>query len=161
MRDPINMIMSIPFLIRSKSTVPVSQRLNDWIIERTKHIKHEVVSYEFNDSFEELKRTYTETGVIIVNDLHGDKTIYGDRRVNALARVWHDYHHVMLDTPFDQLGETRTAFSQIAELPDDWHFERMLVLCDIIGQTTYHSVHGCFVDDQRKFTAALMTTGRI
>lgn len=146
--------------IRLKNTIPFSQRLNDWILERVKTINYKE-SNEDLGSFEDLKTRYKKDGYLTINNSFCENNIFGSKEVNIAFRAWHDLIHIELNEGFEYMQETRVAFKQIAELPEDWKEEKLLILSEIIGQAAYHEKTNSFVDNQRLFTSNLMQSGTI
>lgn len=141
-------------------TAPFSQRLNDFIINRVKSINYVAGSFKEMD-FEELKRLYLEKGKLYISRDNCQNTIFGSPEVNIMFRAWHDQVHIDANEGFEYMQETRVAFLQAAELPEDWHFEKMLILAEVVGQAAYHEKTGGFVPDQIQFTKDLLLTGKI
>lgn len=150
----------IGHLKRFKKSVPFSRRLNEWIVNRTKDIKFVAGNFEEVD-FETFKNESIANGFMKISNTNCEGTIFGDANINVLFRVWHDAIHIELNEDFDYMSEARVCFKQIAELPEDWHFEKQLLQIEIIGQASYHAKTGNFVDDQRAFTIKVLETGII
>lgn len=134
-----------------------SERLNDWIIERTKNIEFFIDNSMTNpmdkqeteaDVYERLRNYYLDNKVIISSDNYCEDTIYGYPEINILFRVWHDQVHFENNFDFSLLGESLTAFEQIKELPEDWFYEKLLILAEVIGQAAYYLNTGKFTDQQ-------------
>lgn len=138
----------------------VSKRLNDWIRDRVMDI-HYFIDDDAPETYNELKRRFVEIGAIPVSDKFCDNTMFGDPVINVMFRVWHDHHHIKGDFDFTQDGEIKTAFAQIAELPEDWWKEKFMILCDIVGQGSYFCTHNDFPVNQNEFLHGLITTGKI
>jgi hypothetical protein len=116
---------------------------------------------ELTSSFEAVKEHYNKYGVIPVDGDNCENNIFGDRNTNIMFRAWHDLMHISLDEDFSPMAELRVAFAQAAQLPDDWMYEKLLILSEVGGQVAYHDKHGDFIEDQREFTKKLFTTGII
>lgn len=145
--------------IRLKRSVPFSKRLNEWIKERVKDVS--IIETEDQMPLDELEAFYKTHGVLYINNQFCDNTIFGDPATNIMFRAWHDLIHIELGEGFDYMQEARVAFKQIAELPEDWREEKLLILSEIIGQAAHHEKYDKFVDDQRMFTVNLLETGNI
>lgn len=149
--------------------IPFSERLNEWIKDWfSKHMKcfHFVDTDDFDESdiegtFKKHKQRWEREGVIHIWTGASDKTIFGDAGINIYFRAWHDYLHLKHDLGYDFIGETAVAQIQMAMLPKEWHFERMLVNSEVVGQALYFMKHGKFIEDQRKFTITFLETGQI
>lgn len=143
-----------------KPTEPFSQRLNDWIKNRTENIMF--VSGNFPEvDFKTFKSQTANDGYMKISNEFCENTIFGDVETNVAFRAWHDSIHLELNEGFDYMEEARVAFKQIAELPQDWEFERQLILIEIIGQAAYHNKTGNFVPNQRLFTIECLENGKI
>lgn len=152
------------YLIRNnyllKKTVPFSSRLNEWIAnwyDRNKvffrFTKHDDFDPEdIEGTFQRHKKRFEESGVISIWTGASEGTIFGDPTINHKFRAWHDYIHLTHNLGYDFIGESITANVQASQLPNDWLFERELVLCEVVGQAQYNMMTGEFVEDQRQFT---------
>ena len=140
---------------RLKPNIPFSARLNEWIEKRVESIPH-VIDDDAPETLEGMVQKYAQTGKVWVNDKHGLLTIFGNPYTNAMFRVWHDWHHIRYQYELTILGEIATAYSQIRELPHDWHEEKVLLLTEIIGQAWLYSETQVFPDDQRTFTTNIL-----
>ena len=148
------------YLKRIKSTIPFSQRLNDFIIERAEGLRY--IDGKFPElSFEGFKNMYKESGVMQISNEFCENTIFGSAEVNIAFRAWHDSVHLELNEDFDYMSEARVAFAQCAELPADWYFERQLIMVEVIAQAAYHQKTGNFVANQRQFTIECLENGKI
>lgn len=128
---------------------PFSQRLNDWIVQRSSKIDYYVVDRDVSP--EEIIR-YEHSDTIPISSCYCENNIFGSKDVNIAFRAWYDHVHLKNGFGFDLLGETQTAFAQAAELPHDWHYERNLILIEVIGQVAYFELNKEFVSDQVDFT---------
>lgn len=137
-------------VMRLKSNVPFSQRLNDFIMERAKEINYQARSEAPND-YETLKAMCSVNNIIVWSGA-SDKTIFSDDKVNIAFRAWHDLIHLKHDFDFSLEGEIATTYEQINELPEYWELERNLLESEVIGQARYYYATGDFPKDQRKFT---------
>lgn len=146
--------------IRLKATIPFSQRLNDWI---SKHLSEKGIEYSGSDkapeNWEETKEQNRYN--LFVSNKFCENTIFGTIEANIAFRAWHDYTHIANNLSFEPLDEIKVAFLQAAELPKDWHYERMLIISEVAGQVLYHSTFEFFPENQRKFTINLLETGKI
>jgi len=141
---------------------PFSLRLNLFIAEVVS-IPHYIVTSDksITSTFESVKEYYDKHGVIPVDGDHCDDTIFGHKSINIAFRAWHDFMHIQLNEDFSPMGELRVAFAQAAQLPDDWYYEKMLIMSEVAGQVAYHDKYGKFVEGQREFTTELLKTGKI
>lgn len=147
---------------RYKNTIPFSQRLNDFIIERTKGINYvtfiDLEEVDFNTFKEQTK----SLGYMLISENFCENTIFGDKYINIAFRVWHDSIHLELNEDFSPMSECRVAFKQAAELPEDWYFERNLILTEVMAQVAYNDKNnGAFPENQREFTINVLETGLI
>lgn len=133
--------------IRYKKTVPFSQRLNDWIIERAERVNY----CRCNDDVPPEVLLMFKGKQFPVSTMYCENTVFGDPDINVMFRAWHDDVHLTNDYGFDLNGEVLTAFKQASELPIDWHYERELILIEVIAQVQYAFSTGGFVEDQREF----------
>lgn len=141
--------------IRYKKTVPFSQRLNDWIVNRAEQVNYYPV---YADVPPEVLLQFKGKR-FPVSELYCENTVFGDPQINVMFRAWHDDVHLTNDYGFDLNGEVLTAFKQCSELPVDWHYERELILIEVIAQVQYALSKGEFVDDQRAFNIKVRTMG--
>lgn len=146
-------------LERLKSSAPFSQRLNDFIIERVKDVKF--ISNNWDElEFEEFKLFTQVNGFMPISNQFCDNTIFGDPEINIMFRAWHDSIHLELNEDFSPMAEVRVAFKQISELPEEWLYERQLILMEVAGQVAYNDKHnGAFPENQREFTINLIANG--
>lgn len=146
-------------LERLKSSAPFSQRLNDFIVSRANAISY--LSGDFKEvDFEEFKFQSIANGYMKIDNKHCENTIFGDPEINIMFRAWHDSIHLELNEDFSPMAEVRVAFKQIAELPQDWLYERQLILMEVAGQVAYNDKHnGAFPENQREFTINLIANG--
>lgn len=146
--------------MRLKSTEPFSRRFNEWILKRVESIPY--IQGDFEDvSFEQFKAESLDNGYMKIDNKHCENNIFGSVDANVAFRAWHDSIHIRLNEGFGYMEETRVAFVQMNELPEDWHEERNLVMCEIIAQAAYHEKYGQFVPNQRIFTVNFLQTGLI
>jgi len=148
------------YLTRLKANQPFSNRLNAFIETRAAGLKYNAGNFPEMD-FPDFKKLTEETGYMQISNENCEGTIFGNPEVNVMFRAWHDSIHIQLNEDFGYMAEARVAFAQCAELPNDWHFERQLILCEVIAQAAHHEKTGNFVADQRKFTIEVLTSGKI
>lgn len=141
--------------LRYKKTLPFSQRLNDWIIERAERVNY----YPVHTDVPPEVLVQFKGQRFPVSSLYCEKTVFGDPDINVMFRAWHDDVHLTNDYGFDLNGEVLTAFKQASELPIDWHYERELILIEVIAQVQYALSTGGFVDDQRRFNIDVRKKG--
>ena len=138
-----------------------SKRLNQFILERVKGLKYKAIDGLEEGTFEEFKEASERDGFMSISADHCENNIFGNKEVNIAFRAWHDSVHIELNEGFGYMEETRVAFAQCAELPQDWHYERMLIMCEVVGQAAYHEKTGGFVPNQREFTQDCLNEGII
>lgn len=169
MRDNYPQPDSLAVIARYKSTVPFSKRLNTWMSNYLQDLiatgKIDAVDYTDDDSydtFDKVKAYYDQTNRLKVWSGASKGTVFGDELSNWRFRAWHDYIHITRGFQFTTEGESMTAFVQAAELPEEWQFEKNLILCEVIGQVLYNAHHnGEFPTNQRKFAINYLSTGDI
>lgn len=145
---------------RLKKTTPFSIRLNAYIINwyMANRIRFEFTDTDYFDdmspreAFNKMKEDYSKTGKIKIWTGSSDNTIFGDETVNVYFRAWHDYTHLMINQDFSFAGETAVAIAQAGQLPDDFIFEKELIMCEIVGQNLYYRENKEYCTDQRVFT---------
>lgn len=145
---------------RLKQTAPFSQRLNDWIenwFDNHKHIFKFVDTDDFDSddieaTFKKHTARFQTEGVIHIWTGASDNTIFGEPTINHKFRAWHDFIHITQGYGYDFVGESICSVIQQSQLPNNWHFEKNLIHCEIVGQAQYFMLHGEFLKDQRKFT---------
>jgi hypothetical protein len=135
-------------MIRLKKTEPFSRRLNEWIENRVKNIDYHVVNRDVPP--DEILKYKGKS--MPISSLFCENSIYGKPEINVMSRAWHDHIHLSNNFGFDLNGEVKTAFKQASELPSDWHYERNLILIEVIAQVQYALENDSFVEDQRDFT---------
>lgn len=84
-------------------------------------------------------------------------TIWSAPAVNWIFRAWHDYHHILLDAPFDVDGERRVARASAKGIEGE--AERAILYAEGFGQVLYHAQHGAFPHDQRRFVVDCIRFG--
>ena len=151
-------VKSCTKLIQMYGKKPLSRRLNNFIKEWFKmHSK----SFEFvdDDSFEEGEQWYIDwrsnfkkTGKIKVWKGASGTSIYGSPIVNNYARAWHDWCHYWGEFDFTPEQELEVCEMQQRGLPKDWHFEKLLLQAETLGQQEHLAQYGKFPEDQRAFT---------
>lgn len=146
--------------IRFKASIPFSERLNTFILEKAKELKFVSGVFEEVD-FSTFKQETEQNGYMKISSEYCENTIFGDPEVNIAFRAWHDATHLQLNEGFDYMAETRVAFAQIAELPREWEYERLLILTEVVAQAAYHQKTGGFVENQRLFTINTLRNGVI
>jgi hypothetical protein len=150
---------------RLKKDVPFSPRLNDWIEDWFK--KHSKVfkfvdtdDFQSNDiegTFNKHLERYQTTGKIHIWTGSSDNTIFGKKRINWMFRAWHDYIHITLGYNYTSINESIVANIQVNQLPNEWLFEKELILCEVTGQVQYFELNNKFIDNQRYFTIDYLT----
>ncbi len=155
-------------LKRYKSTEPFSDRLNNKIVDLMEgFIQSGIIDgIDYTDSdrydtFEAITDYYNEHHRLIVWRGASDGSVFGDPKINHLFRAWHDLMHILNKFDFSTEGESMTGFLQMAQLPEDWHFERQLILSEVIGQVLYYKYHNEFPTDQRAFALYHMFSGDV
>lgn len=99
------------------------------------------------------------TGKIAVWSGASENTIFACPEHNYAFRAWHDAVHYQIQQDFSMAGEAATAFAQCADLLDQYGLDEdtrefcAIILCEVIGQSAYYTLHGQFVPDQREFYA--------
>lgn len=141
--------------------VPISKRLNDWIIERAEGINYFAYEGLPEMKFEEFKEETKTRGTMPISADHCENSIFASKSVNVAFRAWHDQVHIEMNEDFGYCAESRVAFKQAAELPEDWGYEKMLIMCEIIGQAMHHDKYNEFVGNQMEFTKELIKNGTI
>jgi hypothetical protein len=148
-------------LYRLKKTEPFSIRLNEWIVNWFED-KKDVFEFTDIDDFgdylqaeylRKIVQYYQDTKKIKVWTGDSELTIFGDKKVNSYFRAWHDLTHIKYNLDFSFESESLVCAAQIAELPDDFNFEKQLIFADVIGQNLYHHKHAKFPDNQRIFVS--------
>lgn len=144
-------------LMRYKKSYPFSNRLNEFIFDflEKEGIKYTVVDEDIPES-EVLNQ---DPKNLKIWSGGSENTIFGNPETNYAFRAWHDYIHITKQLDFSPLNEARVAFIQAAILPEEWLFERYLILIEVIGQVLHHDAWGEFVPDQRLFTCQMMYLG--
>lgn len=143
---------------RLKSSSPFSNRLNKWVFNWFKNHESIFVFTQEDDFDMDLQATlnrsvelFERTNKIIVNSNNCQDSIYGDQMINLYARSIHEYCHIKNNLSFNFFGESLVANLQASMLPNDWFFEKKLILIDVIGQLQYFHKHKEYVINQRKF----------
>lgn len=144
-------------LIKYKSEIPVSERLNDWIADRVQDIRWILIDYDLSES-EFLAQSFNKLKIYSGGN---DNNIFGGDVGNINFRAWHDQTHIMNKLDFSLISEIQVAFLQAAELPDDWYEEKLLILTEVIGQITYYKLYNKFPDNQREFTKDILIEGKL
>jgi hypothetical protein len=143
---------------------PFSQRLNIFVetwFEENKAMFTMTEHDEFDDSdyktaFANMKNRFDETGKIQVVKTNFP-TIFGDSEVYDKFRAWHDYLHVMCNCGFDVGSESIVASVQSSKLPEEWLFEKELIIAQIAGTNQYYKIHKDYVKDHREFISMYIT----
>lgn len=96
--------------------------------------------------------------------LEGSETsIYGNKYINTLARVWHDLIHIEYNLSFNETDEAIGAKTQKEEVYQYLkfrigalraHYAGTLIWLDIIEQVKYYNETGLFVENQSEFITA-------
>ena len=135
-------------------------RLDKWIRARVSGVKYVVGEFAEVD-FNTFKEETAKNGYMKISNVNTENTIFANSEIAVMSRVWHDLIHILLDEDFSLKGEATVAFYQAAELPEDWHEERALLLTDIIGQRLYYTKNKQFVGNQKEFVDNLQLNGVI
>ena len=149
--------MRTPQLMRLKKSAAFSPRLNEYILNLVEAlgIKYTVTDEDLSEA-DVLKQNPKDLKIWSGGS---ENTIFGDPEVNYAFRAWHDWVHITSQLDFSPLNEARVAFIQAAMLPEEWTFERNLILIEVIWQVLHHDATGEFVDDQRDFTVHILHAG--
>lgn len=134
--------------------------LSEFIVDRTKTTTFKVSEHTTN-SFKAFKAEVVANNGIINVSLEGSETsIYGNKYLNTLARVWHDLIHIEYNLSFNEADETVVARIQKEEVYQDLKFKvgvlrayyaSTLIWLDIMEQVKYYNETGLFVDNQIDF----------
>jgi len=112
---------------------------------------------KFSEFMEEVEK---DDGNITVTLQGNDNTIYGDKLVNLLARVWHDRIHYRYKLDFSLASEIavaeiqkKDAISYLLPIVGKKRAENAgrLIYLDIVAQGTYYYKHKEFVEHQKSF----------
>lgn len=145
---------------RFKKSTPFSERLNQWLREWYHQNENQIHFVEIDpvenyksmsEYYKEMKKSFDETGHVIIWTGASDNTIFGEPHINHIFRAWHDMTHYYYNQPFNFGGESTVATIQCSELPTDWIFERELITAEVLGQNQYYRIHREYVVDQRQF----------
>lgn len=90
-----------------------------------------------------------------------ESTIYPDAETNHAFRAWHDYTHCANGYGFTREHEIKVGLIHMqqarrAGLPQS---DLDMLIADTIGQIEYYYAHGCYVDNQSAFVAAVLRDG--
>lgn len=110
------------------------------------------------ETFESFTREWTLNKTIPMWDDLCDNNIFGDSRINAMFRAWHDYMHVTTGNDFTLQGEINTYKIQVEMLPKDWTYERMLLQAEIVGQGVHYTFSDKIISNQREFARNYIKT---
>ncbi|MCQ4140603.1 hypothetical protein [Chryseobacterium sp. EO14] len=143
-----------------KPNVPFSPRLNDWITNWYEQHKEIFIFTDYDDfDGKDIKGTlqrhvdrFKTTGKIHIWKGASNDTIFSEPEKNHFFRAVHEFCHISNGLGFDFIGESIVCALQIGMLPNDWIFEKQLIVTEIIGQNQYFSIHKEFVRDQRLFS---------
>ena len=134
--------------------------LTEFVIHRTKNSKF-VVSEVTTNSFKEFKEeTLKNQGVINISLEGSDNTIYGNKYVNTLARVWHDEIHLTHNLSFNEFDEAVVAKVQKEEVYQYFKNKGVyfrgflashLIYLDIMEQVKYYKENKEYVVNQNDF----------
>ena len=127
---------------------------------RTKDLYYATAETTTNN-FEAFKKETKDDGYITVSRDGCENSIYGEARLNILARLWHDIWHLELNAPFDADGEELVAEAQCQEMTDWLRSEnvtersieaaRNILYRDIMAQVEYYAKYNRFVPHQELF----------
>jgi len=134
--------------------------LTEFIVHRTKNSKF-VVSEATTNNFKEFKEeTIKNQGVINISLEGSDNTIYGNKYVNTLARVWHDEIHITHNLSFNEFDEAVVAKVQKEEVYQYFKNKGVyfrgflashLIYLDIMEQVKYYKENKEYVVNQNDF----------
>lgn len=134
--------------------------LTEYVVHITKDEKFEIAEKTTNN-FEKFKaETIERNGNILVSSEGCTNTIYGNKFINILARVWHDRVHLEFDKDFSEHDEIKVASVQQLEVKefitgkynaDRGYFAGLLIWLDIYEQVVYYKETGKFAENQAEF----------
>lgn len=140
--------------------VPFSKRLNNFVLEWYEENKEKIVFSEidefettdYKNAFTLMKDRYENTGKIMITVGKSD-TVFGNSDIHDKFRAWHDYSHIMCNCGFDVGGESIVASTQASKLPEDWLFEKEMIIALICGTNQYYKIHKDYIVNQRQFVS--------
>lgn len=115
---------------------------------------------ETTNSFEVMKNDYEKTKILKVSSSGSENSIYKNKYINILARVFHDKIHLEHNLNFskeDEISVARIQFSIVKNfLLKYTTYENatnaaMLLFIDIKDQVDYYYKYNKFVKNQYKF----------
>lgn len=114
------------------------------------------VAEDAPNSFTALKAEFQERGQITVYSGNSQDTIFGNVRINHMARAWHDWAHLSLGADFSVAGETAACELQCRQLIDHLGLEEgkraaNILQAEVIGQVAYYQRHKRYVRRQKDF----------
>lgn len=129
------------------------------IMHLSQGIKFEIQKKTTNN-FEKMKEDYEKTNILKVSAVGSEKSIYKNKYINILARVYHDKIHLEYNKDFSKYDEIIVARIQYAEVKNflKSHISlnrarhaAMLLHIDIHDQVLYYDKNNEFVKNQYKF----------
>ncbi len=137
-----------------------TKRFAEWLDVRVKKFKWQPTENP-PESLKELNVHYFKTGVLLVDSRFVDNVIFDDAETQIKFRAWHEWIHLNYQLEFDMVSEVEAAFRHAAELPVDWHEERMWCMGEVAGHVAHYLKYNRFVDNRREFMNELLSTGAI
>lgn len=142
--------------------------LSEFITQRTKNVEFKVSDFTTN-SFKKFKEETRLNGGIINVSLEGSETsIYGNKYINTLARVWHDMMHLEYNLSFNSHDEKTVGKIQKEEVFKYFkekgisyrgYLAGALIWIDIVEQVNYYNETGEFVENQVEFVRTKFLEG--
>lgn len=129
-----------------------TKRLEYFIIDRVQRLKIDFLESDNVDTFDKLKDYYSKSNRLPVWKGASENTIFSRPEINWYFRAWHDLIHLENNYDFSPLGEINTCIEQINELPNEWSYERNLLIAEVIGQVMHFEAFKAFPDNQVEFT---------
>jgi hypothetical protein len=114
------------------------------------------------NTYEDVVKTFGETGHLVVYSGASSQTIFGSDKANYDFRAWHDYRHMTEAAKFTPEGEHRVCEAQIRDVREAYgntpKADRMVSLLreEIDGQVGYFQAHNDFPVNQRAFATAYL-----
>ena len=115
---------------------------------------------ETTNNFEAMKNDYEKTKILKVSSYGSENSIYKNKYINILARVFHDKIHLQHNLNFSKEDEISVARIQFAIVKNfllkHTTYENatnaaMLLFIDIKDQVDYYYKYNKFVKNQYKF----------
>lgn len=111
------------------------------------------------ESFGQMALTASRGALIRVSKANSASCVWSPE-VNVLARMWHDWTHIVLGEDFSLAGELATGKAQlrqlalIRQLPTRGDDVARVIYADVIGQVLAHGATGRFPVNQAAFVRA-------